>query len=221
MAARKKIGKKPGQGATEYLVLLAVALLIALITMSLVFSNENDEAFITQSEIYWKSASPISIEEIVAGGDPNAAGNGTLTDETKVYLKLRNNGVNPIRLVRIIGNDAESISQYDNQECSPYPPLGCPENITNIYIPGGGTDCFGAGSPSQAFDRCRKHHIVFLPGASSSPWVLRASRMCKVPSGGRFEMKTFGFEYIEYVENIPITKVQIGSVPLRAKCGGL
>jgi uncharacterized protein (UPF0333 family) len=220
MAARKKIGKKPGQGATEYLVLLAVVLVIALIVMSLIFNNENDEALITQSDIYWRSASPIAIEEIYAGTDTDSLGNGTSTGDTKVYLKLRNNGVNAIRLVRMIGIDGNSISQYNNWDTNPNPPPHFfPENMTNIYIPGGGTDCFGAHDSAQYFSQCKRHHIIFAASGTTGNWWMPATRLCNVPRGGRFEMKTFGFEYVEYVENIPITKLQIGSVPLRAKCG--
>ncbi|MCX8194726.1 MAG: hypothetical protein N3G22_01285 [Candidatus Micrarchaeota archaeon] len=54
-----------GQGATEYLVLLAVVLIIALISIALLnfFPGIAADAKITQSEAYWKGeAKPFSIQ---------------------------------------------------------------------------------------------------------------------------------------------------------------
>ena len=55
-----------GQGATEYLVLLAVILIIALVAISLLgfFPSMAADAKITQSSTYWRGeAAPISIQE--------------------------------------------------------------------------------------------------------------------------------------------------------------
>jgi len=54
-----------GQGATEYLVLLAVVLIIALVSIALLgfFPGLASDAKITQSASYWKSARPFSIVE--------------------------------------------------------------------------------------------------------------------------------------------------------------
>ena len=55
-----------GQGATEYLVLLAVVLIIALVAISLLgfFPSMAADAKITQSNTYWRGeAAPISIQE--------------------------------------------------------------------------------------------------------------------------------------------------------------
>jgi len=54
-----------GQGATEYLVLLAVVLIVALVSVALLgfFPSMASDAQITQSQMYWKSASPIAIVE--------------------------------------------------------------------------------------------------------------------------------------------------------------
>ena len=53
------------QGAVEYLVLLAVVLIIALVSVALLgfFPGMASDAQITQSQIYWQSASPIAITE--------------------------------------------------------------------------------------------------------------------------------------------------------------
>ena len=56
-----------GQGATEYLVLLAVVLIIALVSIALLgfFPGMASDAKITQSNSYWQGqARPFSISEI-------------------------------------------------------------------------------------------------------------------------------------------------------------
>jgi len=54
-----------GQGATEYLVLLAVVLMIALVSIALLgfFPGLAGDAKATQSQSYWKSARPFGILE--------------------------------------------------------------------------------------------------------------------------------------------------------------
>jgi len=54
-----------GQGATEYLVLLAVVLMIALVSIALLgfFPGLAGDAKATQSQSYWKAARPIGILE--------------------------------------------------------------------------------------------------------------------------------------------------------------
>jgi hypothetical protein len=50
-----------GQGATEYLVLPAVVLIVALVSVALLgfFPGMASDAQITQSQAYWQSAQPI------------------------------------------------------------------------------------------------------------------------------------------------------------------
>ena len=62
-----------GQGATEYLVLLAVVLIIALVSIALLgfFPGLSSDARITQSQSYWRGeASPIAIVDynVISGG---------------------------------------------------------------------------------------------------------------------------------------------------------
>ncbi|VVB58689.1 Uncharacterised protein [Candidatus Anstonella stagnisolia] len=54
-----------GQGATEYLVLLAVVLMIALVSIALLgfFPGLAGDAKVTQSASYWKGARPFGITE--------------------------------------------------------------------------------------------------------------------------------------------------------------
>ena len=67
-----------GQGATEYLVILAVVLIIALVAISIlgVFPGMASDAKITQSATYWRGqARPISI----LASSFSKTGNGNIT----------------------------------------------------------------------------------------------------------------------------------------------
>ncbi|MFA5021313.1 MAG: hypothetical protein WC517_04625 [Patescibacteria group bacterium] len=88
------------QGATEYLVLLAVVLIVALVSVALLgfFPSMASDAQITQSQMYWQSATPIAIVE-------SAARAGASNGLTRPYLLLRNIGTYPIRITGIIGGD--------------------------------------------------------------------------------------------------------------------
>jgi hypothetical protein len=70
-----------GQGATEYLVLLAVVLIVALVSVALLgfFPGMASDARITQSESYWRSARPFSIVD----ASINATGGATLAIQNK------------------------------------------------------------------------------------------------------------------------------------------
>ena len=65
-----------GQGATEYLVLLAVVLIIALVSIALLgfFPGISTDTKITQSASYWKAARPFAILEHSA-----STGTGNIT----------------------------------------------------------------------------------------------------------------------------------------------
>ena len=54
-----------GQGATEYLVLLAVVLIVALVSVALLgfFPGMAMDSRLAQSKMYWSSASPVAIVE--------------------------------------------------------------------------------------------------------------------------------------------------------------
>ena len=74
-----------GQGATEYLVLLAVVLIIALVSIALLgfFPGLASDAKITQSNTYWRGeANPVSIVDHsfdTTGNGSNNAASGTIT----------------------------------------------------------------------------------------------------------------------------------------------
>jgi hypothetical protein len=84
-----------GQGATEYLVLLAVVLIIALVSIALLgfFPGMATDAKITQSNSYWRGdAVPFSIVEnaIVASGANANASLVLQSGEAGTVLTVRN-----------------------------------------------------------------------------------------------------------------------------------
>lgn len=81
-----------GQGATEYLVLLAVVLMIALVSLALLgfFPGMAGDAKKSESDTYWKSARPFGIlSHTIASG----TGIGSLT--------IQNNGIDMLTITTI------------------------------------------------------------------------------------------------------------------------
>lgn len=192
------------QGATEYLVLLAVVLIIALVGIALLgfFPGTASDAQVSESRIYWQSASPIAIVE----WDAKAYSDGTMP-----YIRLRNMGVEKITITKIISGNTvilltdfwrnvdlssgeEMIFGYTTAQ---YPQTGIPglPNTIGFWFrpnPAGGSNQLG-GFTSQC--------------SSSSPY-------------GYLVLPSFGFEYIRYVEGQQIIKSQMGTRPLVIKCTG-
>ena len=104
--------KKNGQGATEYLVLLAVVLIVALVSVALLgfFPGMASDAQMTQSRTYWTSAQPISIIESGAGAYSSNA-------NTYLYLRMRNSGAYPIRITGVVGSDSLASTQVNGNNC--------------------------------------------------------------------------------------------------------
>ncbi len=193
-----------GQGATEYLVLLAVVLIIALIGIALLgfFPGTASDAQISQSQIYWKSASPISIVESGALFHP---GNGF----TYLYLRLRNTGTYPIRITGIVGADGQKATLfYGAGTCGT--PSGAYPNISDYFYLGPGEEKYFAWS--GAFGTACDWQILAIAGASSGYYIGGASSLCQnsASTPGTLDYKTLGFEYATYVEGQQITKRQIG-----------
>jgi len=204
-----------GQGATEYLVLLAVVLIVALVSVALLgfFPGMASDAQITQSQAYWKSASPIAIVEMDAKYYTSAW--------SFPYLRVKNNGAYPIRITKLL---AESGSWTNTSQDGTYI-----ISISDHYYlaPGeekyfAASSVFWAGGFNVPYARLLN---VKARGACSSPsdYVLcAASSTCNAPGSanlGFLTIKDFGFEYIAYVDGQQITKRQIGK-PLIIKCTG-
>jgi len=193
-----------GQGATEYLVLLAVVLIVALVSVALLgfFPGMASDAQITQSQAYWQSSQPIAVIE---------AGARNYLTYSFPYIRIRNSGAYPIRMTKMLGAGG-SISGVDANGMA---------NISDYYYMAPGEEKYFAnigawGVPAQRY--------IYLttgsPTNSSSNTMFGLSSTCQNSSAspGMMVMKDFGFEYIEYIEGQQITKRQVGSKPLIVKC---
>ncbi len=92
---------KLAQGATEYLVLLAVVLIIALVGIALLgfFPGTASDAQAAESQLYWKSASPVAVVDTIAYASD------------RIYLRFRNTGNYPLTITGILG-DGSRVSHY-------------------------------------------------------------------------------------------------------------
>jgi len=203
-----------GQGATEYLVLLAVVLIVALVSVALLgfFPRMASDAQIQQSQMYWQSAAPIAITEWDARAH---AGNG----QTYPYLRIKNNGAYSIRITGIVGGDGVVAAQFwadDVASCTPA--AGGAFNLSDYYYMAPGEEKYFASSAVHGGSYCRRH-IYLTTGASSGFTVGGAKSVCQNSSSapGTVNYKTFGFEYIVYIDGQQITKRQIGK-ELIIKC---
>ena len=190
-----------GQGATEYLVLLAVVLIVALVSVALLgfFPGMASDAQITQSQMYWQSAAPIAILE--SGGKALMSSPAI----TFPYMRLRNTGNYPIRITGIIGADGgKNTLFYSYGQCEPSGWV----NISDYFYMAPGEEKYfahGHGTPCGRQINC-------AAGASGGGQVGGASSVCQnsTASPGVLDYKSLGFEYIEYIDGQQITKRQIG-----------
>lgn len=199
-----------GQGATEYLVLLAVVLVIALVGIALLgfFPGTASDAQLTESRIYWQSASPIAISEWDA-----MVLFGTYTYP---YLRIRNTGTYPIRLTGLIGADGgKTYTVYGSAGNCGFPASGY-YNISDYFYMAPGEEKYFSRA---AFGTPCTYDIKFTTDPTSSNQVGRATSVCQnsTASPGTVVFSSFGFEYIQYVEGQQVTKRQIGKA-LIIKC---
>jgi len=200
-----------GQGATEYLVLLAVVLIVALVSVALLgfFPGMASDAQITQSRAYWQSAQPVSIVE---------SGARVLNSQTWLYLRFRNSGAYPIRITGIVGADGLKATTFNT-------PGSCGaaagyNNIADFFYLGPGEEKYIA---SWHFYAACDWDLYAMTSATDSRGVGGAASVCSTAGDrmtvpGTLDYKTFGFEYIEYLDNNQqITKRQIGK-ELIVKC---
>ena len=190
------------QGATEYLVLLAVVLIVALESVALLgfFPGMASDSQVTQSKMYWQSATPIAIIE--SDATTNSASYGL------PYLRIRNTGMYPIRITKMLGN-GQSISQLQ---------IGVAFNISDYYYLAPGEEKYFGWMDPWALPANRV--VYFVTSGTSSDFSLRsAASICNynTTQPGTLQVNNFGFEYIQYIEGQQITKQQIGK-PLIIKC---
>jgi hypothetical protein len=196
------------QGATEYLVLLAVVLIVALVSVALLgfFPGMASDSQRQQSQMYWQSASPIAITEWAA-----KAADDTWTF---IYFRFKNNGAYPVRVTGIIGADGNKSAQvWDNTgNCGGGTGL---KNISGILYLAPGEENYlsvaqGVYGTALACDR----QIYFKKvSAGNSNELGGASAVCTTSAAapGTATMPGMSIEYIEYLDNgQQITKRQTG-----------
>lgn len=197
------------QGATEYLVILAVVLIIALVGIALLgfFPGTASEAQISESQAYWRSANPISIVETVAPLSTNPG-------ESRPVIRVRNNGLYRLQITKMISGSTSVSMCYDSQPAQAVALSSLPQFMLSpgeektilgsryyvyVYAEGTGTssqyNLYGAQS--------------VCPGTYSSPPA----------SPGYLSIRDLGFEYIEYVEGQSVLKRQSGE-NLVVRCNG-
>jgi len=169
-----------GQGATEYLVLLAVVLIVALVSVALLgfFPRMASDAQITQSQAYWQSASPIAVVEVGSAYWDNPE------QLAGVDIRLRNTGAYAIRLSKVLGGGANSTQYYNYVG-----PVGY-GNWSDVYLAPGQEVCIGR-------EACSRYGFFFA-STSSAPSTMFLSGLgatCDSNGYGLAMIKDFGFEY--------------------------
>lgn len=203
MSCCSTAGTLRAQGATEYLVLLAVVLIVALVSVALLgfFPGMASDAQMTQSKAYWSSATPISVVEWGAATDNNGY--------ALPYFRIRNSGAYPIRITKMLGNDGQSISQIE---------IGTAQNISDYFYMAPGEEKYFSGG--AVFVSPLRRVYIYAKGTGSSGYYLNsATSLCKTASPyGMFAIDGFGFEYVEYIDGQQITKRQVGAKPVVIAC---
>jgi len=192
------------------LVLLAVVLIVALVSVALLgfFPGMASDARETQSKTYWASASPIAITEWAAKAHSNPT-------YSMPYIRVRNVGPYPVRITKLLGSDGAGIGMFRIAS-------GTDVNISDYYYmaPGeekyfGDNTTFSRGLPeNRMVDFC-------MPSVGGDWYILNtASSICNAAgsaTSGTLAMDEFGFEYVEYINGQQVTKRQVGK-PLVIKC---
>lgn len=194
-----------GQGATEYLVLLAVVLIIALVGVALLgfFPGTANDAQITESQIYWRSASPIAITEWDARYTGTWYPTGTVP-----YLRIRNTGNYPLRITKLLGPGDYADTVYLGGTSYP--------NISSVfYLAPGEESYFGR---QDVYGLPANRQVTFNVGSTVGGGMdlFGLTSRCD-QSGGTMVMPSFGFEYVQYVEGQEVVKREIGKA-LVIKC---
>ena len=200
---------RAGQGATEYLVLLAVVLIVALVSVALLgfFPGMASDSQITQSQTYWQSSSPITITEWGA----RWALNGVPPGYTHIYLKIKNMGAYPLRLAKVLGNGRSTASLCTGGwNCGG-------ATFSNIYLYPGeekilGYPAYFSGLP----DLGDGNRAFFVPDYQMSGFM--SANCSQTAPFGTAAINSFGFEYTEYIEGQQITKREVGAKPVTIKC---
>lgn len=217
------MGQASGQANAEYLLLLGAALIVAITVISLLsfYPNVGSKTAITESVVYWKSASPIAVTEVISVSPRWSAYWDSIA---KPCIHVKNTGPAPIRITKLLAAGKYSTSQVFNA-------TGGLVSISDMYYMAPNEEkhfcyppLFQASPGSVGVDL----HVFIVPVSkcpSAPGWLCGATSACKnnytagVGGYGFMEVPDFGFEYIVYSKNNQqVTKRQIGAVPLLVEC---
>jgi len=206
-SARGKIDMAKAQGATEYLVLLAIVLIVALVSVALLgfFPGMANDSQYAQSQAYWQSVQPISISEF---GPAYAYATLPTGVPTNTYFRIRNNGQYRIRLEKMLGGGNAQNTYYNY-------PAGRSDGWGNITLAPGEEICIGSGYLPN--DPCYEHHLEFYQVNGSN---YLAAQLCNADGTGMLKVNGFGFEYTMFVEGQQVLKREIGTAPFMLRCVG-
>lgn len=200
------------QGATEYLVLLAVVLIVALVSVALLgfFPGMSSDAQEAQSKAYWSGASPIAIVE---WGAKYGQDSGYI-DFTAPFLRLRNTGAYQITITKVIGNNGSA--SYVGQD------WWGSTLMSSIYTLAPGEEASIGPSPYWTPDPGLGSRRMLLFGSTNFTHAIFLTQVAnsycsRSAPYGVFVVKSFGFEYTEKIDGQTITKRQMGQ-PLVIKC---
>jgi|GEM_PF-1418480 len=206
MSISRKLPKLRGQGATEYLVLLAVVLIIALVAVALLafLPGTAADSRVAESQGYWKGASPLAITASSATRDPYSTVHYP-------FMKIQNTGTNPIRLRQIVAG-TNTISTYTNTVTGQTGNL-----LTDITIAPGKSVCFGG------FNSGCPYLVRMTPLSSTytgSDGLAALSTMCDSTTGaGVFTVDKLGFVFDQISGGNAVTMRMDGKASLIATCG--
>jgi hypothetical protein len=172
------------------------------------------DAQVAQNQMYWRSATPIAISEATIRYV-------SYTPYQMPFIKLKNSGNYPIRITKLIGGSAtlnatlDVFYGYTDAACG-FASNGYYNISDFFYLSPGEERYFNFDGISSGCKRL----ITFTTGSSGGYSLGRATTVCEnsTTSPGYLTYKTFGFEYIAYIDGQQITKRQIGSVPFTMKC---
>ncbi|MCX8197823.1 MAG: hypothetical protein N3F07_01340 [Candidatus Micrarchaeota archaeon] len=223
-------GKSFGQGGTEYLVLLSIVLVIALVSVALLafFPGMASDAARAEYQAYWRSATPIAIVDGTAyayatlGGPENNGG---------VKFVLQNNGPYTIELLAI-SKEANVNNEGDPEE-------GVRSKAWAYFSPEYlGSYIAYVGPPHGTGFQERNDRIYIAPGekitvgynvlhgiAGHGPYNPKAVCLMAIPDSQVPEIKSWiefppvTFYYRQIIDGKPgIPKKQYGAKPIILNC---
>ncbi len=207
------------QGATEYLVLLAIVLVIAAVTIAMLtfFSETSGDVQVEENQAYWRSAYPISVVEV------SATNIGFIGDTASpAVLVLKNNGPDPIR-IDYISSNSTSIGFLN------FPTLPDSTVGSVLYLSPGEQKRIGSviSTDPVGYSLLKFYPAgLYIPPGTYS--VLPSRTGCDPAvwypsqhtskSWGIVYVENFGFQYTEFIDGIGIAKKQMGAKPLIIRC---